>query len=598
MEITNLMEFAYNKLEKIAVEQTLFLERNIEPRVMNERNAAYFLLYLNQEKEVGGYRYVDKEIYKGESVFYLYDTLPETKGKELQIYPTYFKYHQKYMRIFEITSIATIHDSIAALEFLLTDAHIEVKCLFEVIHPYDFEKEIETSLRILTSENITKSPYVRVINKEQIQSLENFISHQSMRRNDFERVSIYCKLAAESITALKRHYERVRKKLRYYHAEVDGYTLRQLTGIETFYLQKVVSTPKQELFYLDETYHDKVFPLASIGLFDSDGIYLGNDKRLNPVFLDIWKRDKYRTNSNFVILGQSGQGKTTCVRTILFQSHETKQIIIDPEDEYTFDDVLQENYEKIVLDQHSFIVSLFYLQEFTTEDINFLVEHFGLRTGVDYIHQQYYRNFLLDAKEHQIQTIDALYLFALTRNVCEIIVLYLKEISEKQAVIVSCEKRVTHIVVHEQLEHGTLRTSIFLFELLFHIWKIVRQTSAHQTMVILDEGYIFFQKDAFFLINLLRNIYKRIRKYNGSIGLITQNISDFMDYDMKYRLMPIFDNATYKFIFYQGDVDYKILTDILRISEDKKEEIQNCYRGECMLMIGGKSGKLQVKQHV
>ena len=52
--------------------------------------------------------------------------------------------------------------------------------------------------------------------------------------------------------------------------------------------------------------------------------------------LDLWKRGGDRTNSNIVILGHSGQGKSTTIKNIILSEYMmgTKVICIDPESEY------------------------------------------------------------------------------------------------------------------------------------------------------------------------------------------------------------------------------------------------------------------------
>lgn len=49
--------------------------------------------------------------------------------------------------------------------------------------------------------------------------------------------------------------------------------------------------------------------------------------------LDIWKRELDRTNSNFVIMGTSGVGKSTATKHLILNEYMkgTKIICIDPE---------------------------------------------------------------------------------------------------------------------------------------------------------------------------------------------------------------------------------------------------------------------------
>jgi len=72
------------------------------------------------------------------------------------------------------------------------------------------------------------------------------------------------------------------------------------------------------------------------GYSDGKGSWMANDTLGGLVLLDIWKKQGERTNSNFVILGSSGRGKSTALKNILISEYliGTKIFIIDPEREF------------------------------------------------------------------------------------------------------------------------------------------------------------------------------------------------------------------------------------------------------------------------
>lgn len=78
-----------------------------------------------------------------------------------------------------------------------------------------------------------------------------------------------------------------------------------------------------------------IFPFISGALQDPNGIYIGYNEF--PVFVDFFKRDRERVNSNMMIIGKSGSGKSYATKTLLanFAADNTKIFILDPEDEYT-----------------------------------------------------------------------------------------------------------------------------------------------------------------------------------------------------------------------------------------------------------------------
>ena len=78
------------------------------------------------------------------------------------------------------------------------------------------------------------------------------------------------------------------------------------------------------------------FPFASSSFNDGTGYYFAKDNSGGLIIVDTWKRGDDRTNSNMVIMGVAGVGKSTAVKHIALAEYMkgTKLIFIDPESEY------------------------------------------------------------------------------------------------------------------------------------------------------------------------------------------------------------------------------------------------------------------------
>ena len=76
------------------------------------------------------------------------------------------------------------------------------------------------------------------------------------------------------------------------------------------------------------------FPFVSSSVMDKKGILIGENKL--PVFIDFFKRDDEHVNSNMVIIGKPGSGKSYATKTIMthLASCNTKIYVLDPENEY------------------------------------------------------------------------------------------------------------------------------------------------------------------------------------------------------------------------------------------------------------------------
>lgn len=78
-----------------------------------------------------------------------------------------------------------------------------------------------------------------------------------------------------------------------------------------------------------------MFPFISSALMDEGGFYIGHND-FGPVFVDFFKRDTERVNSNMMIIGKSGSGKSYATKTLLtnLAADNSKIFILDPENEY------------------------------------------------------------------------------------------------------------------------------------------------------------------------------------------------------------------------------------------------------------------------
>lgn len=77
-----------------------------------------------------------------------------------------------------------------------------------------------------------------------------------------------------------------------------------------------------------------VFPFISSALQDENGVYVGDNEY--PVFVDFFQRDSVRVNSNMMVIGKSGSGKSYATKALLanLAADNCKIFICDPEKEY------------------------------------------------------------------------------------------------------------------------------------------------------------------------------------------------------------------------------------------------------------------------
>lgn len=93
------------------------------------------------------------------------------------------------------------------------------------------------------------------------------------------------------------------------------------------------------------------FPMANSGVNDIGGYYIGKTRQNRLIILNQWMRNKDRVNSNWIITGLPGVGKSSFIKLLFFKEYAfgTKIIVFDPEEEYV-DFARNENINGDVID--------------------------------------------------------------------------------------------------------------------------------------------------------------------------------------------------------------------------------------------------------
>lgn len=98
-----------------------------------------------------------------------------------------------------------------------------------------------------------------------------------------------------------------------------------------------VSTLKSQERGINSSSLAATFPFVRTFVMDDGGIMLGeNNKSGYPFIFNLWKRGNLYQNSNAMVIGKSGSGKTTFLKVLIHNewANGTRVIILDPEAEY------------------------------------------------------------------------------------------------------------------------------------------------------------------------------------------------------------------------------------------------------------------------
>ena len=162
------------------------------------------------------------------------------------------------------------------------------------------------------------------------------IATMHRNREPLLHCAVYIELIANSFDGLKQLQTDVLTELVRSKLNVDRLNLRQQEGF-------LCVGPAGSNYFGYE--FERVLPASSVanlypfnysGKTDAHGFYIGRDKYGSNILVDFDKRDEDKTNSNILILGNSGQGKSYLLKLLLCNILESGKSVIclDPEHEY------------------------------------------------------------------------------------------------------------------------------------------------------------------------------------------------------------------------------------------------------------------------
>ena len=473
-------------------------------------------------------------------------------------------------------------------------------------------KMIDRSVQELASQSSLSYRASSIIDKQT--HIDTLVEVLRMLQNDNEtlygvnlHVTVYPGLQAEKDKkrsdrkAVKRIFSEEGFEL------VDNYFRQNLAFISTN-LSRLDSLPKfQRAIHSNSV--AAVFPFVLSNVMDDCGCILGTENGY-PVIVDFFKRDHERVNSNMVVIGKSGSGKSFATKTMLSQlcAENAKVFILDPENEYQS---LANNLGGRLIDVgtasegrinpfhvittlegdeeggdetavNNFAVHLQFLEEF------FKVSLPGISTdALEYLNNvvvELYKSknidsrtdfSTLEAKDYPI--FDDLYALVerkLTSAKVEYDITQLRILSNyiskfagegRNANLWNGESTLTvkenfTVFNFQSLlanKNNTIANAQMLMVLKWLDNEIIKNRDyniKHNTerkiVVAIDEAHVFIDPKYPVALDFMYQLAKRIRKYKGMQIVITQNIKDFVGSEEIVRKSTAIINACqYSFIF-------------------------------------------------
>ena len=390
-----------------------------------------------------------------------------------------------------------------------------------------------------------------------------------------------------------------------------------------------------------------VFPFVYKHLLDKSGIYIGQAGGV-PAFVNFFLRNKERVNSNMVIIGKSGSGKSYATKTILthLAAENSKIFILDPENEYT---KMAQNFNGKIIDVGSATqgrLNPFHIITNLTDDeggeeegstsfsthLQFLEEFYRqILPGIDSDALEYLNNLTIRMYEEKhidaetdistlmpadFPTFDDLYEklindFQMTtgeygKTNLRILINYISKFatggrnSNLWNGEASISTKENFIVFNFQSllanKNNTIANAQMLLVLKWLDNEIIKNRDYNmkykedrKIIIVIDEAHVFIDSKYPVALDFMYQLAKRIRKYNGMQIVITQNIKDFVGTEELARKSTAIINASqYSFIFPLAPNDMHDLCLLYEksgaINESEQQDIVNNGRGRAFLI--------------
>ena len=480
-----------------------------------------------------------------------------------------------------------------------------------------------------------------------LQDVIEMLANLRKNREPLLHCSVFVELKARDQEALKELQSDIAMELTRSKITVDRLTLRQKEGFMSVMPLGSNQFGAQYERVLPASSVANLYPFNFSGKTDPEGIYIGRDKFGTNILVDFDRRAEDKTNSNILILGNSGQGKSYLMKLILTNLRESgKRILcLDVEGEYKtlcedglggcyidfmtgeytinplepkawtdgideIDANTPDAFKRVTrLSQHIAFLKDFFRSYKDFDDVQIdtieillskLYARFGITDATDYakmkptdfpVMEDFYK-----LCEEEFMTYDRQRKYLYTEETLQDVCLGI------HSMCVGAESKYfnghTNITDDAFLVFGVkglMDTNKRLKDaMLFNILSFMSNQllGIGNTAASIDELYMFLTNMT--AIEYIRNAMKRVRKKDSAIILASQNIEDFLIPEIREFTKPLFSIPTHQFLFNAGQINPREYMDALMVEAAEFELIKYPERGTCLYRCGNERYLLQV----
>lgn len=537
-----------------------------------------------------------------------------------------------------LSNITNIEGTTANIEFRPTDPGALIERCNEQIRDYTNDLGIE------------KDESVRQIKEKAIKDIRNMIRRIN---EDGEMVGYVNIMLLVKANTEKQLSERIKKIISV--TSTFGFNVRNLTFFQKDALETIApyGIPKEKLSDMG----DRNMPLssfiggfanASTGINDGIGyMFAKTVKRNKHVIIDSWRRGGDRTNTNWLITGSPGVGKSATVKDITISEFAlgAKVIFIDPEREYVDlvknlggdvincgggkggkinplqvrvspkidsdeEDDLYKDEGKGLGDLALYFQTLrtffkMYLRDITAiqmakleEVLELLYERFGISWDTDISKLQ---NDEFPIMEDLYKDLQEKYESTLDSDYKTIGLLIRSAAVGADARLwnghtdMETKSDIVDLDISSLLEAEEKVQKSQYYNILTWAWQRASLDRNERILIVVDEAYLIVDPDIPQALVFLRNVSKRIRKYEGGLMVITHSVVDLLDDAVKRHGQAIIDNSCFKLLMGTDGKNLKETKELFKLTEQEEALLLSKQRGRGIFFAGSKRIAIKVE---
>lgn len=404
------------------------------------------------------------------------------------------------------------------------------------------------------------------------------------------------------------------------------------------------------------------FPMANPGLNDKGGYDLGTTTNNRLVILNMWLRGKDRMNSNWVIFGPPGIGKSTTLKYLLLleYAYGTKIIMLDPEIEY--EDITKHPYvngeiincaggrngrinplqarktavvKREDLKEKESMEDFIEFGEDESSELALYIQQLRVFFGLYFGKENYdagisaileesvislYADFGIDwdteiglIPNEQWPTMPDLYHKVEDKLKQEGLSEYKKGNYERLldllfssgkgadrlwngSTTLDVKTDFVDLAVKSLLDADERVQRAQFYNIMSWAWTELSKDRQQKVLFGVDEGYLVIDPEYPDIMKYLRNMSKRLRKYEGGLMFITHSVIDLCDPSVRRYGQAVIDNACYKLIMGCDGKNLEEARTTFNLSEAEVNILSQKNRGMGVFFAG--STRLNLKINV